>query len=124
MTDAVDAIADFLAPLLHRHTEAHNLLLIPEIGKELSKTYGSLKKVAMLLVETDAVAPAVSATLEWMKAIGARDLPTDFEEMELDCELNQPDLLTADFGHHNYDTKTEHLEGTEKGKHHTEFAPA
>ena len=30
----------------------------------------------------------------------------------------------TDFGHHNYDTKTEHLEGTEKGKHHTDFAPA
>jgi 6-phosphogluconate dehydrogenase len=82
----LDAIADFLAPLLKRDTKAHNLMLIPEIGQELSKTYDSLKKVAMLLVETDAVAPAVSATLEWMKAIGARDLPTDFEEMELDCE--------------------------------------
>lgn len=80
-----DAIADFLAPLLQRENTTHNLLLIPEISKELGNTYQELKQVVKLVVETDAVAPALSATLEWMKSVGARDLPTDFEEMELDC---------------------------------------
>jgi hypothetical protein len=35
------------------------------------------------------VAPSLSATLEWLKAVSGKHLPTNFEEMELDV-----------FGHH------------------------
>jgi 6-phosphogluconate dehydrogenase len=59
---------------------------IPEISAELSKTYQPLKKIYATCIQTDAVAPAVGATLEYFKAVGGENLPTDFEEMELDCE--------------------------------------
>jgi len=54
---------------------------IPEVAKELAGSYESLKRVCLLAVETDAVAPALSASLEWLKAVGATDLPTNFEEL-------------------------------------------
>jgi 6-phosphogluconate dehydrogenase len=84
-----DAIAELLIPLLDRFgpNEPLNLLKsVPEVAKELSKTYQPLKKVYSLAIESDAVAPAIGATLEWLKCVGGRDLPTDFEELELDCE--------------------------------------
>jgi len=59
---------------------------IPELSAELAKTYEPLKKIYTTCIQTDAVAPAVGATLEWFKAVGGKNLPTDFEEMELDCE--------------------------------------
>ncbi|KAL7417270.1 6-phosphogluconate dehydrogenase [Mrakia frigida] len=110
-----DGIADFLEPLLQKsaNTSTINPLLVPEIASEISKTYSSLKEVAKLVLETDAVAPALSATLEWVKAVGGKDLPTNFEEMQLDT-----------FGAHRYDVKSEFVEGTEKGPYHTEFIPA
>lgn len=37
------------------------------------------------------------------------------------CEVM---LTHSDFGHHNYDLKADPQPGHEKGKHHTEFAPA
>jgi hypothetical protein len=49
-------------------------------------------------------------------------LPTDFEEMELDCKLPLwRGELMVDFGHHNYDIKGKAEKGHEKGKYHTEF---
>ncbi len=56
------------------------------MAAELSETYAPLKKVYAFAIETDAVAFAIGATVEWMKAVGGKNLPTDFEEMELDCE--------------------------------------
>lgn len=71
------------------------------------------------------MAPAVGATLEYFKAVGGKNLPTDFEEMELDCESallgNGVYMLMVDFGHHNYDLKAGAEKGHEKGKYHTEF---
>lgn len=58
---------------------------IPEVGKELSGTYQAIKEVYKIVIDTDAVAPALGATLEYLKSAGGRDLPTDFEELELDC---------------------------------------
>lgn len=84
-----DGISDFLIPLLKPFGPSQPLNLkasIPEISAELSKTYPALKRIYSKCIETDAVAPAVGATLEWLKAVGGRNLPTDFEEMELDCE--------------------------------------
>ena len=45
-----------------------------------------MKEVYQIVMDTDAVAPAIGSTLEWLKAIGGEHLPTDFEEMELDCK--------------------------------------
>lgn len=87
-TESSDGISDFLLPLLKPFgpSEPSNLKAsIPEIARELSKTYAPLKRIYSKCIETDAVAPAVGATLEWLKAVGGRNLPTDFEEMELDC---------------------------------------
>lgn len=78
-----------LLPLLKSFPPSQPLNLlhdIPEIAQELSGTYAAMKKVYAYAIETDAVAPALGATLEWLKAVGGENLPTDFEEMELDCE--------------------------------------
>ncbi|RXK36509.1 6-phosphogluconate dehydrogenase (decarboxylating) [Tremella mesenterica] len=111
-----DGICDLLLPHLTKFppSEPHNLLQsIPEVAKELASTYAAVKEVYMLAVAADAVAPAVGATLEWMKSVSGKNLPTDFEEMELDY-----------FGHHNYDIKGHPEPGHSKGKYHTVFAPA
>lgn len=111
-----DAICDLLLPKLENFgpSEPKNLLQsISEVAKELAGTYQAVKKLYSFAIEADAVAPAIGATLEWMKAVSGKNLPTDFEEMELDY-----------FGHHNYDIKGQAEPGHEKGKHHTEFAPA
>ncbi|KAK4689560.1 hypothetical protein P7C73_g543, partial [Tremellales sp. Uapishka_1] len=108
-----DAIAELLLPLLKSFPPSQPLNLlstIPEVSKILSSTYQPMKQVYAIGIEKDAVMPAVGATVEWLKAIGGKQLPTDFEEMELDY-----------FGHHNYDLKSEPVAGHEKGKYHTEF---
>ena len=84
-----DAIAEFFLPLLDKFgpSEPMNPLeSMPEVAKELAKTYESIKEVYRIALHTDAVVPVVGATLEWIKSVGGKDLPTDFEEMELDCE--------------------------------------
>lgn len=84
-----DGISEFLLPLLKPFgpSEPTNLKAsIPELAKELSKTYAPLKRIYTKCIEMHAVAPAIGSTLEWLKAVGGRNLPTDFEEMELDCE--------------------------------------
>ncbi|WWC66396.1 6-phosphogluconate dehydrogenase (decarboxylating) [Kwoniella pini CBS 10737] len=109
-----DAIAEFFLPLFEKfpRSEPLNLLKsIPEIAKELAKTYDAQKKLYSIAIETDAVAPALGASLEYIKAVNCRDLDTNFMELELDY-----------FGHHNYDIKGETEKGHEKGKHHTEFS--
>ena len=78
-----------LTPLLrpfHPSKPLNLLQEIPKLSAELSKTYAPLKKVYAFAVETDSVAMALGASVEWMKAVGGKNLPTDFEEMELDCE--------------------------------------
>ena len=87
-----DAICDLLLPKLETFgpSEPKNLLQsIPEVAKELAGTYQAVKKLYSIAIEADAVAPAVGATLEWMKAVSGKNLPTDFEEMELDCECQR-----------------------------------
>ena len=59
---------------------------ISKVATELRSTYEAIKEVYQIAMDTDAVAPAIGSTLEWLKAIGGKHLPTDFEEMELDCE--------------------------------------
>jgi 6-phosphogluconate dehydrogenase len=61
---------------------------IPKVATELRSAYDAIKEVYQIAMDTDAVAPAIGSTLEWLKAIGGKHLPTDFEEMELDCEFH------------------------------------
>jgi 6-phosphogluconate dehydrogenase len=67
-------------------------------------------------VETDQVAPALSATLEYLKVVTGTDLPTSFYEAELDY-----------FGSHMFDKKGDQDEEVKKpmeGKHHFEWKPS
>lgn len=85
----IDAICEFLLPLfepLGPSKPLNILQSIPEVANALRETYKPIKQLYSVAIETDAVAPAIGATLEWLKAVGGENLPTDFEEMELDCE--------------------------------------
>ena len=85
----VGAICELLLPLLEPFGPSEPLNLvkdIPKVAEELRATYEAVKEVYQIAMDTDAVAPAIGSTLEWLKAIGGKHLPTDFEEMELDCE--------------------------------------
>lgn len=97
------AISTFLLPHLSSSSPV-NLLLVPEIAKPIAETYPALKETIHFALHADAVVPALSASLEWVKSCGGKDLPTNFEEMQLDT-----------FGAHRYDAKGEEIEGTKKG---------
>lgn len=104
------AIADILQSLYVKDPKCVNLLESPEVASELMKTYESLKRVCKVGIESDSVIPSIDATLGWIKAIGGEDLPTNFEETELDA-----------FGDHMYDLKSERKPDAVKGAHHTEW---
>lgn len=76
------------------------------ICTELNKTLDSLKEIVKLAVDANAVIPAISASLEYIKAAGCQD-PTNFEEAQLDA-----------FGDHQFDWKKEHKDEPIKGTHH------
>ena len=82
-----------LLPILKDFGPSEPLNLLkscPKIAHELSSTYSSIKTIIAIAIDTDAVVPSTSATLEWLKSVGGKDLPTNFQEMELDCELFKP----------------------------------
>jgi len=108
-----DAIADLLQPHFSKNVSTTNVLLIPEVAKALSGTYPALKEIVSFAIQLDAVVPAMSASLEYIKSVANEHLPTNFEETELDY-----------FGHHNYDLKKEHKGAAQKGAHHTEWKSA
>ena len=92
LNDLIDAITELLLPMLEPFGPSEPLNLLescPKLGRELAGTYGDLKRICTLGVTNDAVIPALSASLEWMKAVGGQNLPTNFEEMELDCECKR-----------------------------------
>lgn len=79
-----DAICELLLPLFEPFGPSRPLNLleaIPKICHELAGTYDALKRVSLLALQTDAVAPAMSASLEWLKAVGGEELPTNFQEL-------------------------------------------
>jgi 6-phosphogluconate dehydrogenase len=113
--------SDYISDLLERVLSYPNtdppdddILSHPEIGKELSNCYPSLKNVVLKCVEADTYIPSLSATLEYYKYSGSDELPTQFMEAQLDY-----------FGGHNFDLKSEGIiPGTEKGQTHFEWKPA
>ncbi|KUI57392.1 6-phosphogluconate dehydrogenase, decarboxylating [Cytospora mali] len=109
-----DAIVDMLDEIYSSgKVDKKNLLAHPTIAGELSKTLGSLKELVVDALKMDAHVPALSATLEYLKYSISTDLPTSFQEAELDF-----------FGHHMYDLKSEKADEPVMGKHHFEWRPA
>ena len=97
-----DYIADLLEQLLESNPE--NILYDKKVIDELKKGFPSLKKRGVKALEADLNVPALSATLEWIKYSGRKELPTQFLEAELDL-----------FGAHSFDLKSEDAEGIKKG---------
>ncbi|ROW04873.1 hypothetical protein VMCG_04764 [Cytospora schulzeri] len=109
-----DAIVDMLDDIYSSgKADKQNLLANSTIAGELGKTMGSLKKLVVDALTMDAYVPALSATLEYLKFSISTDLPTSFQEAELDF-----------FGHHMYDLKSEKADEPVMGKHHFEWRPA
>jgi 6-phosphogluconate dehydrogenase len=98
-----DYIADLLEPLLESN-QAENILYEKKVIDELKRGFPALKNVVLKATETDLNIPALSATLEWIKCIGRKEMPTQFMEAELDL-----------FGAHSFDLKSEDAEGIKKG---------
>lgn len=91
-----------------------NPLSVPAVAADLKKTFAPLKRVILAATENDHVAPALSSTLEYLKMMTSVDLPTSFQEAELDY-----------FGRHMFDIKGKDEEGLPTiGKHHYEWKAA
>lgn len=90
-----------------------NLLAHPAIASDLTTTYPGLKSVVLKAIEADLNVPTLGATLEYYKYSGYTDMPTSFQEAQLDY-----------FGEHMYDLKSEGPGEPETGKHHFEWKPA
>lgn len=110
-----DAIIDLLDGVYRSEgVDKHNLLAHPAIARELGgSTMASLRELVADAVRLDAHVPALGASLEYLKYSVSTDLPTSFQEAQLDF-----------FGNHMYDLKSEGAGEPVKGKHHYEWRPA
>lgn len=111
-----DAIVDMLDGVYKSggdKLDKHNLLAHPTIAAELGKTTASFRELIVDAIRLDAYVPALSASLEYLKYSVSTDLPTSFQEAQLDF-----------FGNHMYDLKSEGPGEPVMGKHHHEWRPA
>ncbi|KAI4646722.1 hypothetical protein J4E93_004945 [Alternaria ventricosa] len=114
-----DYISDeILAPILKSNPSPDklNLNFSTRVAKDVKNCFPALRRIVAKAVETDQVAPAISATLEYFKVASGTDLPTSFYEAELDY-----------FGSHMFDKKGDTDANVKKpmeGKHHFEWKPA
>jgi 6-phosphogluconate dehydrogenase len=115
-----DHIADLLEPALanaaSRDIKILNIKLIDEASTALADNYQHLKEVVQRAGEWDASSPSLSASLEYLKYVAGRNLPTQFMEAEMDL-----------FGAHGYDRPQADGEDPgrpQKGAHHFEWRPA
>ncbi|KAI0172469.1 6-phosphogluconate dehydrogenase, decarboxylating [Hypoxylon sp. FL1284] len=112
-----DHIADMLEPILLKTTEpVMNMKLIDEVAAELRGGFDALRTTTLTAVECDGHAPALGASLEYLKYVGGPALATRFMEAEMDF-----------FGAHSYDrpgVAGEDPGRTAKGAHHYEWRPA
>lgn len=84
------------------------------VADDLKRGLPSLKRVVAKGVESDAIIPALSASLEYLKIQTSTALPTSFYEAQLDY-----------FGAHMFDRKGEDKEGKPtEGKYHYEWKSA
>ncbi|KIK61874.1 hypothetical protein GYMLUDRAFT_42285 [Collybiopsis luxurians FD-317 M1] len=108
-----DKIVDLLEQVYKHNCDSNNLLAHPQIADALGKRFPALKKVVVHALNADCHVPTLAASLEYYKYSGSTDLPTSFQEAELDY-----------FGNHKYDLKTEDPGEPVTGKHHFEWKPA
>lgn len=87
-------ISDLLQPVYEKDNKLLNLLTDESVAKELGRTYEAMKEVVKLAVEQDAVIPAISASLEYIKSVGCKDLPTSQSFSLSVAPLCTPFLLT------------------------------
>ncbi|KAK8030591.1 hypothetical protein PG990_000325 [Apiospora arundinis] len=85
----------------------------PEVARELTRHYPSLKAVVLKALEADGFVPSMSQCLEYYKYETSTALPTQFMEAQLDY-----------FGQHMYDRQDDPVGGPTKGQHHHEWKPA
>ncbi|CCC07953.1 hypothetical protein SMACR_01516 [Sordaria macrospora] len=109
-----DGVVDLLETV-YRSREHNNddLLGHKMIAGELAKTYPALKRVVLKAIEFDLHAGALGTSLEYYKYSGSTELPTQFQEAELDY-----------FGAHMFDLKTAQPGKPVTGDHHFEWKPA
>ena len=111
--------ADYICDMLEEiwktdgKAENRNLLYNDRVAHELKNGFASLRKVVAKGVESNAVIPSLSATLEYLKFSADTVLPTKFYEAELDY-----------FGKHMFDLTSEPAGKPVTGKHHFEWKPA
>jgi 6-phosphogluconate dehydrogenase len=96
-----------------KEVDKHNLLAHPTIAGELGKAAASFRELVVDAVKLDAYVPCLSASWEYLKYSVSTDLPTSFQEAQLDF-----------FGNHMYDLKSEGPGEPVMGKHHHEWRPA
>ncbi|MBE3043383.1 hypothetical protein IMZ48_12595 [Candidatus Bathyarchaeota archaeon] len=113
-------LSSLLASVYASHVlDKTNLLGHLTVASKFTWTYASLKNVVLRGMEADLNVPALSATLEYYKYSGYTDMPTSFQEAELDY-----------FGEHRFDLKSEgpgepgEPGGPVVGSHHFEWKPA
>lgn len=90
-----------------------DLLHNEHIAKELSSNFAALKRVVAMGVQTNAIMPSLSASLEYLKYSVNTVLPTQFSEAQMDY-----------FGKHMFDLKSEPAGEPKTGHHHYEWKPA
>lgn len=76
-----DKIINLLEPFYTTVPECPNTLLSDKVAKELSRTFTSLKEIMLLAIQVNAIVPALSATLEYIKAVASDNLPTSMYSM-------------------------------------------
>lgn len=109
-------IADMIQPILSSDVQIMNMKLIDEVAAELHRNYEPLKEIILKTTEINGYAPAMSATLEYLKYESGTMLPTKFMEAQMDY-----------FGAHAYNkpgVPGEDPGPTKKGPHHYEWKPA
>lgn len=108
-----DYIADLLEDIFKKPGEHDRDLHNSRVAKELKSNFPSLKKVVTMGVQSNAIIPSLSASLEYLKYSVNTILPTQFYEAQLDY-----------FGKHMFDLKSEPGGEPVTGKHHFEWKPA
>jgi 6-phosphogluconate dehydrogenase len=115
-----DYISDkILAPVLKAPSANASTIYLQhdaQTARDVRNVYPSLRRVVAKAVETDQVAPALSASLEYLKVVTGTELPTSFYEAELDY-----------FGAHMFDKRGDEKKTVKKpmeGKYHFEWKPA
>ncbi|KAL7927536.1 6-phosphogluconate dehydrogenase [Trichoderma austrokoningii] len=109
-------IADLIEPLLKGNKSLTNIKLESSVGRELQRSYSSLKEVVTRGIAADHYLPALTATLKYVKYTTGKMLPTQFMEAQMDY-----------FGVHSYNkpgVPGEDPGPTSKGPHHFEWKPA